>query len=348
MLNEFDDQVTAHRETVRELMRPGQVLAVDSPYGTTMQRAWFTAPDSPTPERRAMHRRLLEEFRAEHPDVEAGRQAIVLAGPPGAGKSTVLRSLLGEQGDRWLVVDADEFKHRLLTEAMADGTYEAVIKPDEIKAREAAGEPFAPLELASLVHEESSQLASTARNAAIADGLNVVVDTVLSKESSAAQLASQLTRAGYAVRVVDVECSYDASAARVESRWRQVTRDYLQDPDRTGLGGRWVPSEYARSVFPPELGGRSLSEGVARTLAERCPAVTRYEVHRVADPAASPVLESALERTRPGGPLLDPRTAGAAARLQAGTSARAAGPSAQPDGRAAGPRPSAPDRGIDR
>jgi len=49
----------------------------------------------PTPERARLHRRLLDEARAEHPGVRADRRAIVLAGPPGAGKSTVLREVVG-------------------------------------------------------------------------------------------------------------------------------------------------------------------------------------------------------------------------------------------------------------
>lgn len=42
------------------------------------------------PERDRLHRRLLEEARAEYPAARAERRAIVLAGPPGAGKPTVL------------------------------------------------------------------------------------------------------------------------------------------------------------------------------------------------------------------------------------------------------------------
>jgi len=45
------------------------------------------------------------------------------------------------------------------------------------------------------------------------------------------------------------------------------------------LGGRWVPSEYARDVFDGP-GGRSKPEAAARSLAEQCPAVGRYRVFR--------------------------------------------------------------------
>lgn len=335
---DVEDELVAHRETVRELMSPGRPLAIDSPHRTDAQPRWFNARGERTAERRTLHDRLLAEFRAEKPDVAADRQAIVLAGPPGAGKSTVKNAVLGEDESTWLSIDPDHFKGLLLDAAIADGSYEAVIKPDEIKELEAAGQPFAPLELASLVHEESSILAKEARSRAVVDGLNIVVDTVLSKESSAAEIASQLTEAGYSVRVIDVECTYEVSMARVEHRWRESLTKYRDGQDEKGLGGRWVPSEYARSLYPPELEGTSVTERIARTMAEKCPAVTRYELHRVDIPAGSPQLETVLERARPGAPLGASHVPGGAALRSHATS------SSRPTSR----RPPTRDAGVSR
>lgn len=239
----------------------------------------------------------------------------MLAGPPGAGKSSVLRSVLGDGAGAWMVVDADEFKRGLLHSAIEDGSFDAWLVPDQVRELERAGERFAPLEFASLVHEESSDLAREARTAAIKSGLNLVVDTVLSSSVNATELADRLVEAGYRVRVIDVECSYEVSAARIEYRWREVTRQFLSDEVDPGLGGRWVPSEYARPLFPAELDGRSVCEGIARDLAERCPVVWRHELHRVTDPAGAPQLVSARERAQIGGVLVD------------ADAARAAGPS---------------------
>lgn len=297
--------VAQHRELVRSLSRPGGALAPNSENASLNNPAWFRSPVEPRATRARLHAALIDDYRGRFPDVAADRRAIVLAGPPGAGKSTVLRSVLGDDAPRWLVVDADEFKHALLRTAIEDGSYRDFIVPAAVRDLEEAGERFAPLELASLVHEESSLLAKQLRNAAIDDGLNVVVDTVLSGERAALETGERLARAGYDVRVVDVETTYEISAARVEQRWRDVTRAFLADENSTGLGGRWVPSEYTRGLFPPELDGRSVCEGVARTLAEQCPAVTRLEVHRVEDPAAAPQLRLALERPRAGEGLVD-------------------------------------------
>lgn len=69
-----------------------------------------------------------------------------------------------EVADGWLTVDADDFKTRLLREAIADGSYDRLLKPLGVQARVGAGEPFFPLELSSLVHEESSLLARNLRH----------------------------------------------------------------------------------------------------------------------------------------------------------------------------------------
>ena len=120
----------------------------------------------------------------------------MLAGPPGAGKSTVLADVLGERRGKYLVIDADEFKRSLLREAQTDGSYEQWLMPAAIREREAQGERFFPLELASLVHEESSHLAKSLRADAIAAGDNIVIDTVLSNEADALALGQVLTKAG--------------------------------------------------------------------------------------------------------------------------------------------------------
>ncbi|WP_240666433.1 zeta toxin family protein [Oerskovia turbata] len=196
-----------------------------------------------------------------------------MAGPPGAGKGFVQGNVLGLDKDAWLVVDADRFKEKLLREALADGSYETFLKPDGVREREEAGEPFFPLELAALVHEESSHLARVLRDEALREGTNVVIDSVLSKPAAAVELGEKLAAAGYEVEVVDVEVPYELSQARIAQRWRQSYEGAVVTGD--GLGGRWVPSLYARDVFNgPD--GRSRSQESAAALAASCPAVVRY------------------------------------------------------------------------
>ena len=263
-------------DTVRELSKPGLALGRDAATATINNPAWWVGGE-PTLSRALLHERLISEARAVALEVEQQRRAIVLAGPPGAGKSSVLADVLGEHRRMYLVIDADEFKRSLLREAQADGSYDQWLMPDAIRERQAQGEKFYPLELASLVHEESSYLAKSLRGDAIDAGDNIVIDTVLGREVDALALGQSLHKADYDVRVIDVEVPYELSEERIRGRWENAYRTALDGGD--SLGGRWVPSEYARDMFDgPD--GRSKPEAAALALAERCPAVSRYRVFR--------------------------------------------------------------------
>jgi hypothetical protein len=151
------------------------------------------------------------------------------------------------------------------------------LKPQEIRELEDAGERFFPLELASLVHEESSMLAVRLRHESIDAGTNIAVDSVLSNEASALALGRRLETVGYRIEIVDVEVPYEISAGRIAGRWQQSYEKALTGENT--LGGRWVPSEYAHDVFDGP-GGKSKPEAVAQKLAETCSAVDRYRLWR--------------------------------------------------------------------
>jgi len=303
---EDSSAIAAHRETVRAWARAGGPLSPASERATVNNRDWFTrGPDGsvqPRAARRLLHARLVDEYRAHFPDVRSEKKAIILAGPPGAGKSTVLADVLGADRSAWLTVDADEFKRALLTEAIKDGSYDRAILPPEVRAAEAAGEKFFPLELASLVHEESSFLATQLRDMAMRDGQNVVIDTVLSSPEKAVELGQRFAAAGYSVEVIDVEVPFELSEARIAGRWQQSYERALAGADE--LGGRWVPSEYARSVYAgPE--GRSLPEVAAARLADTGATVMRYRRYNTPAEGQPRTLEVDQSRTAFGRPLID-------------------------------------------
>lgn len=297
----------AHYESVRRFAKPGGPLSPDAPTASVKNPHWWIGVAGqlrPTTPRRHLHDVLLEEARARYPDVVQERRAILLAGPPGAGKSTRLRTMLtAEERATYLHIDADEFKIGLLREALRDGSYASWLLPAEIRQRETAGEQFFPMELAALVHEESSFLAAATRRDALRRGDNVIIDTVLSSQKSANALAAMLDDAGYSVTVIDVEVPFEVSEARIHSRWEHDYRRALQGSDP--LGGRWVPSEYARSVFDGPH-GRSWPDVVAQHLAETCPAVLVYTVFRTtldgARAGAAPGATT-LVRAERGAPL---------------------------------------------
>lgn len=330
------NSLDAHIDSVRELSRPGQCLGPGGATQTVNNPAWFVRDlegPEPTTQRRRLHSRLIAEARPD--GVAENHRAIVLAGPPGAGKSTALRALLPDEAERatFLHVDPDEFKIKLLQEAVRDGSYEDWIMPAQVREREAAGERFYPLELASLVHEESSTIATRLRNAAVDEGANVIIDGVLASEGKALALGRQLQAAGYEVTVVDVEVPREISEEGIRARWRESYEAALAGENT--LGGRWVPSDYARDVFDGP-GGKSKPEHAARVLAEQCGAVMNYRLYRldVAQYRASgdrnPVLEVELHRGARGGRLVDPSTA---------QGLRAVEASRPPVRRTQGPRP---------
>ncbi|WP_271986656.1 zeta toxin family protein [Pseudoclavibacter terrae] len=316
--------VERHRRGVVELSREGAALAPSAPTATIRNPEWFAIRRGelePTYARTQLHESLKHEYLEKCPDVRNESRAMVLAGPPGAGKSTAKGEVLGERAEQYLTVDADEFKAMLLREALRDGSYDSFIKPEAVKSLESLGEQFFPLELASLVHEESSYLAKQLRDEALREGKNVIIDTVLSSETSARELGRQLTVEGYTVEVLDVEVPYEISQGRIVKRWQQ---SYEEATEKGGLGGRWVPSEYARGVFDGP-NGKTKSEASARVLAEECPAVQRYRVYRTTQEStperpAVASWEVDLQRASRGGPLVDPQAAAAAKHYQANTS----------------------------
>jgi chloramphenicol 3-O-phosphotransferase len=275
------EAIEHHAKHLSEMSRPGGCLHHEGTNSTTANPDWFDDGNVayPTAERARFHRRLLTAFRDQTSAVLTDRKAIVLAGPPGAGKSTVLSNIVKNAGSNlgeWRVIDADAFKDILLREALDDGTYESWILPSEVKQLQRAGERFYPRELAALVHEESSYLARLARNEAINAGERIVIDTVLSSAATATAIRRVLEAAEYEIIVVEVEVSLQMSRERTRTRWADQYIAAERGDAEAQLGGRWVPSEYPDSLFP---GGQQVSTCLkaAEAFAEGSPAVSRFE-----------------------------------------------------------------------
>jgi len=89
--------IDRHLQTVIGLSKPGEALAVGSSYATVNNPEWFEerrpGQREPTRVRRRLHDRLIAEQWSGAPHVQEGGKAVVLAGPPGAGKSSIRKEL---------------------------------------------------------------------------------------------------------------------------------------------------------------------------------------------------------------------------------------------------------------
>lgn len=82
------EQIQRHVDLVRRLSKPGEALGLGAPNSTMRNPHWWSG-EGPTPNRGALHQVLHAELRARAPGVRQERRALVLAGPPGAGKGGV-------------------------------------------------------------------------------------------------------------------------------------------------------------------------------------------------------------------------------------------------------------------
>lgn len=310
-----DDKASTHRAHLEELCSEGGPLTAHSRHATTQNPEWFNVKrQQPRQERRALHNEILAAFVASKPEVLRNRKAIVLAGPPGVGKSTAQDALIAQtrtRPDQWLSINPDDFKDDLLVQARADGSYESYMVPDEVRELEANGEKFYPRELAALVHNESSILAKKAIRDAIGRGDNIVIDGTLSGEKNARAQMDVLQAAGYDVKVADVETTQALSEARTLGRWE---RGYLAAENGTAtgrdatLGGRWVPLSFPAALFAGSDAAESVCAANAKAVAADYGCVSEYVVYRVRDELGAPELDAAHGRAKPGGPLVDGET----------------------------------------
>jgi hypothetical protein len=196
-----------------------------------------------TPQRAAMHDQIVDELMAKNADVPADGQAVVLAGPPGAGKTSILKK--SENG----VADA------VGVELNADGSFKshAGENSDDIKSI-MADKGMVPVvdgasagEMVNLVHEESSHISKMYHNRLLAEKKNVVIDGTLGGTNEQKQIdkISSTKRAGYEMRAIMVDTDPEMAIESASNRW--VGGEKRGDKH----GGRYVPPAVTEAESRP-------------------------------------------------------------------------------------------------
>lgn len=184
------------------------------------------SPGGPwSPERVAMHERILRRVYDRYKTVPAGRRALMAGGLPGAGKTSTLR---GQHLEQYMPVNPDEMKDEIIVEGGI---------PDLPEGAHA----LSPMEMSSAFYAESSYLADRLLEMALSDGRNVLIDATMgNREAPAARLA-RLREAGYSVRGVFVDVPVETSMRRAAARYRQDMREWAAG---RGHGGRPIPLQF--------------------------------------------------------------------------------------------------------
>ncbi|PQM45002.1 hypothetical protein C1Y40_04841 [Mycobacterium talmoniae] len=190
-----------------------------------------------------LHKRIVDRYLARDNPRRDGLSAIITAGAPGSGKSSMLRARVADLDD-YRIVDADVIKDDLIEQALDDGIYDQLLA--EVLAD---GYPLAPRELAALVHLESVKLADQVRRICIARKENIVVEGTLTWSGQGPKIYRELADSDYThIEVYAVDVSAAAAHEQALSRWWQGRLDWVNGTDR--LGGRFTPADAIDICYP--------------------------------------------------------------------------------------------------
>lgn len=193
---------------------------------------------------RGDQRRLAREVRDWYLDSHAGEATrggtcvVATAGPPGAGKSSILPAAIPDLATR-LVIDADIAKQYL-----ARWSAEHELYPDLLGTPLPDGDAVRPLELSPLLHTMSTESTNLIRRDALAGHLDVVIEGTMASPAFGERLLLSLAKADYGeLLIVSAETDRSTAHERAVERWWAGRQD---DP---GLGGRLVLPETIDAAY---------------------------------------------------------------------------------------------------
>lgn len=244
-----DSDRSEHLAALRSLTAAHGPIDADAPTATH-QREQNYRNGRLTAARAKLHKQIIREFFAENDAVIQDRQVLVMAGPPGAGKSSARRERIPEAEEKhWRFIDPDDFKTRLLRKLQDSGEYDEIV-PAPVKARIDAGDRFAPGELAALVHEESSELAREATTISLERGERVVIDGVHGSKAKLIKRFQQLSDQGYtSIEIIAVDGPKAVTRARVINRWETGYIAFQEGTEGAAYQARYVPEHITDSLY---------------------------------------------------------------------------------------------------
>jgi hypothetical protein len=168
--------------------------------------------------RARFHQRTVDWYLGLQSPCRDGRTAIVSAGPPGAGKTTMLHNRISDIAE-YRIIDPDSIYNHLLTAApLADG------------------HPLAPRELSALVHLESVNLADQIRRDCASRKENVVIEGTLTWHQQGAIIFRELADNDYTdVEVYGIDIDHPTGARK---GWQPLVATSPPMDRRTRPNGR--------------------------------------------------------------------------------------------------------------
>lgn len=178
-----------------------------------------------TTERTRLHNKILSKLEDEYKNASNDGIVIISSGLSGAGKSTVISSVLQDRKYDFCTIDSDRIKEELIKENMCPKI-----------------EGLTEMESVGLIHSESSYLADVLLTRMAKQKKNIIYDCTCKDLKSTMKRINLIKENGYSedkIKIIHVDVSVDTSKERAKARYRHGLNEKVQN--NNGYGGRWVP-----------------------------------------------------------------------------------------------------------